>query len=253
MKQLKQKVIGLIIILVSLFIFLSKRSDISNSISTVSRWEKFEIMVRDGVLKEQEGKKILEKIILLLDTQYRKKIKSTTTWTFPLEGYDYNVMDKNNFLPNIVYGPYGVKGYNFFDGNRHGGHPAYDIFIRDKNQDCLNDITKLPVNILSMVDCVVLSTNSGWEKGSKIRGGNYIWCYSPSEKKFFYYAHLNQIFVSPGQIIKQGEKIGTVGRSGFLAEKESSPTHLHLMVLEYKNGEMVPYDFYEKIKIRRKK
>ena len=33
------------------------------------------------------------------------------------------------------------KGYDFYDGNRHGGHPAHDIFVQDADQDALDDAT----------------------------------------------------------------------------------------------------------------
>ena len=93
----------------------------------------------------------------------------------------YKSHRRRDFQPDAVYGPSGKKGYDFFDGNKHGGHPAYDIFIRDKNRDCLDDKTGKPVNALAMEDCAELSVNTGWSRGSAIRGGNYVWLYNPKD------------------------------------------------------------------------
>ena len=99
-----------------------------------------------------------------------------------------------------------------------------------------------------MMDGIVLSVYSNWESGSNIRGGNYIWCYHPQENLISYYAHLKEIMVLPGDKIAAGDKLGTIGRTGFSAEATRSPTHLHLMVLSYKGQELLPYNFYNRFK-----
>lgn len=81
----------------------------------------------------------------------------------------------------------------------------------------------------------------------KLRGGNYIWCYHPQQKLVTYYAHLRDVLVEPGQKVSAGDKLGTIGRTGFSAAPARSPTHLHLMVLKYINGEFQPYDFYKNL------
>ena len=154
----------------------------------------------------------------------------------------------SGFKPDIVYGVSPVKGYSFFDGNRHGGHPAHDIFISDRNQDCIDDRTGKPVYVLAMLDGIVLSTYKEWQIGSKLRGGNYVWCYHPQENLISYYAHLKDIVVELGQKITKGEKLGTVGRTGLLAFSKNSQTHLHLMMLEYKGEEFYPYNYYKRLK-----
>jgi hypothetical protein len=169
-------------------------------------------------------------------------------WEFPMKGYDISAMKKKDYRPGAKYGPYNVKGYNFFDGNRHGGHPAYDIMILDKDQDCLDDTTGKPVEVVAMTDAVVISFEDGWLAGSKLRGGNYIWLCNPSENKFFYYAHLKDISVKLGEFVYKGQTIGTVGRTGYTASNIKSPTHLHLMVLEYKTKKLKSFDYYNMLK-----
>jgi hypothetical protein len=125
----------------------------------------------------------------------------------------------------------------------HGGHPAYDIFIRDKNQDSKDDLTVRYVSVIAPVDILILSTETAWDQGSEIRGGRYIWALDPVNDQLIYFAHLNDVLVKPGEFIKAGTEIGTVGRSGKNAFPPRSPSHLHLMVLEVKRDKLVPFDY----------
>ena len=161
---------------------------------------------------------------------------------FPLEGYG----------PSAIGGKkgsgYKIQGYDFFDGDRHKGHPGHDIFIRDKDQDGLDDFTGKPVNVVSAASGVAVSVNPGWEVSSPVRGGNYVWIYEPGRSRYYYYAHLQKIFVKIGQRVARGERIGTVGRTGTNAHPRRSPTHLHLAVLESIDGYPRPVNpYYELI------
>lgn len=215
-------------------------------------WQAYEVSVRDGNIPKVDAQLKLDSLVPELSsyvlTLYELGISS---WAFPLDSYGRGALEKTDFQPNAVYGPYNIKGYDFFDGNKHGGHPAHDIFIRDKFRRCLDDVTNQPVRALAMEDCVVLFVNKVWEPKSKLRGGKYVWLYNPKDNKFFYYAHLNDIFVEPGRLVKKGEALGIVGRTGRLADMKTSPTHVHLMVLEYREGVFVPYDYYNKISDKR--
>jgi hypothetical protein len=139
---------------------------------------------------------------------------------------------------------YQVKGYDFFDGNRHKGHPGHDIFIRDRDQDSLDDVTGKPVHAISSSSGIVVSTHSGWEPYSPIRGGNYIWIFEPIKGRYYYYAHLAEVFVKVGQIVGRGERIGTVGRTGKNANPKRSPTHLHCSVHQSVEGDPHPVNPY---------
>ena len=217
----------------------------------IENWRTFEVAVRDGNIPKKEAALKLAALVPGLSSYAEDVTLSGSTWAFPLEGYESRAVSKQDFKPGTVYGPYGTKGYDFFDGNRHGGHPAHDIFIHDRNRNCLDDGTGLQVKAVAMEDCVVLSVNTGWKKGGLLRGGNYVWLYNPKDNKFFYYAHLNEIYVKAGDKLKAGQALGTVGRSGRLARLKTSPTHVHLMVLEYKGGKLLLFDYYDKIKTSR--
>ncbi len=228
----------------------------SNSMSTgsdaIQNWIQYESAVRDGLLAKDKARIRLPAIMKDLEAYCTKfTFGSSAKWTFPLKGYGVKSMggkDGNGFKPDIVYGASPIKGYSFFDGNRHGGHPAHDIFIYDKNQDMLDDASNQPVDVLSMTDAIVLSTYQSWTSGNNLRGGNMAWLYNPSLNILLYYAHLNKVYVQPGAFVAAGESIGTVGRTGLLAYKKSSPTHIHLMVLKFSNGNLIPYDFYFHLK-----
>jgi len=207
--------------------------------NTVQLWQKLEHSIRDAKIPKIEAKKEIQE----LSEKFRQHLSildfesaSFDKWIFPLAGYDHGAIDKKGFI---------IKGYNFFDGNKHGGHPAYDIYIKDKNQDMLDDKTKKPVETRSISSGMVISINTGWKRKSGLRGGNYIYIYDDISNYIFYYAHLNNIFVKTGQLVKAGDIIATLGRSGKNAFPRRSPTHLHLMVLDAKT--MQPVDILKRL------
>ncbi|WP_229367551.1 M23 family metallopeptidase [Telluribacter humicola] len=147
------------------------------------------------------------------------------TYVYPLRGQ----------LPRYSIGSrgrgYRATGFDLFDSDVRGSHPAQDLFIRDGDQDELDDRLGQPIDVLAFTSGVVVAMETGWGPNSKMRGGNYIWIYDPCLDGLFYYAHNKCVTVVPGQWVRAGEKIGEVGRTGYNAFKERSPTHLHLMFL----------------------
>ncbi|CAG5006303.1 hypothetical protein DYBT9275_03790 [Dyadobacter sp. CECT 9275] len=127
---------------------------------------------------------------------------------------------------------YRPDGFDLFDMEVKGSHPAHDIFIRDKDKDQIDDRTWKPVDILAFTSGVVLAVEKDWQYDSDRRGGNWIWIYDPCLDGLFYYAHNNVVEVQPGQWVNAGDKIAEMGRSGYNAYKKRSPTHLHLMFLK---------------------
>jgi len=188
--------------------------------------------VRDNKIDKAQALKKIQDILPELQAAYNKLKPNETKkekWIFPVEGYsskDIGGTRGEGYVP---------KGYDYFDGNKHGGHPAQDIFIKDKNQDCKDDITGQFVNVLSVSNGIVVALEKHWDNASSLRGGKYIYIYSPNGNALFYYAHNNEVLVNIGQIISKGDTIATVGRTGLNAFKKRSPTHLHFMKLELDN------------------
>lgn len=201
----------------------------SRAADTCALYNKLNTAIRDQNISKAEAqnqvKVLLEAISRYVDEQMAD-LATPMTKVFPLEGYNYKAMggSKGN--------GYIASGYDFFAGNKHGGHPAHDIFIYDKNQDGLDDRTGKPVNVRSYGFGVVVATETNWKPGSEQRGGNYVWIYFPIERTLCYYAHNNKVLVQPGQIVDPGTVIATVGRTGKNAAQKRSPTHLHFMVLK---------------------
>jgi len=218
---------------------------IEESSRAIEKWDVFEKEVRNQTISKDSAKKVFPSLYTELK-KYAEKHKfdtSTTSWAFPVAGYGINAIGKGGFKPDIYYGGSTIKGYNFYDGNKHGGHPAYDIFILDKNQDCLDDDSGQPVNITAPVDLMILSFFKDWVRGSGIRGGNYVWALDPIENQIFYFAHLDSIFVKGGDLCKKGKPIATMGRSGKNAWVKRCPTHLHMMVLKIDGEELIPLNY----------
>ncbi len=193
-----------------------------------TQFDSVNTLVRDNKIDKAQVLKKLQDILPKLQTAYNKfkpEKAPTEKWIFPVEGYSSNAIGGTRgegYVPN---------GYDYFDGNKHGGHPAQDVFIYDKNQDCMDDKTGKPVNILSVSDGIVVALEKEWNNTSLLRGGKYIWIYTPADNALYYYAHNNEVFVNAGQIINAGDTIATVGRTGLNAFKQRSPTHLHFMKL----------------------
>ena len=187
-------------------------------------------LVRDNKIDKAQALEKLRDILPKLQNAY-KKVKpeeiKREKWVFPVEGYSSKSIGGTHgegYVPN---------GYDYFDGNRHGGHPAQDIFIYDKNQDCKDDRTGKYVNVRAVSNGIVVALEKDWDSSGSLRGGKYIYIYAPNDNVLFYYAHNNEVFVNVGQVINAGDVIATVGRTGLNAYKQRSPTHLHFMKLAF--------------------
>ena len=201
----------------------------------IVEWDHFEKSVRNQIIQQVEAKRQLPALIeALREASRQHAFRRLSSWQFPVQGYGVKDMGTGGFKP---------KGYSFYDGNHHGGHPAYDIFIRDRNQDSLDDKTNSPVMVVSPVDMLILSIETNWTKDSEIRGGRYVWALDPLADRLFYFAHLSEIRTNPGVFCPAGSTIVTVGRTGKNAQPPRSPTHLHLMVLEIKNDVLLPLEY----------
>ncbi|NVN92294.1 MAG: M23 family metallopeptidase [Desulfuromonadales bacterium] len=212
--------------------------------SPAERFNALNSLVRDGKIGRVAARSELKRLLAELRGEYYRKggidfLKDT--WVFPLAGYDARAMGGGRNKGYIA------SGYDFFSGNRHGGHPSFDIFIHDRNQDCLDDRSGKPVRVLSLTGGIVVALEREWQQGSGLRGGKYIWIFDPTNDLLVYYAHNSELFVKLGEIIKPGDQLAIVGRSGYNAEKRRSPSHLHLTVLRVRDGLPLPVNVYREL------
>lgn len=204
------------------------------------RFNDLNTAIRDLKIKKRDAVPQVQKLIAELRAN-ATAIKDDAAWVFPLQGYTSTAIGGSHG------NGYSDKGYSYFDGNKHLAHPAHDIFISDRNQDAIDDKTHGPVNILAVADGVVIACCNEWANNSDLRGGRYIWIYHPQQNILTYYAHNRAIFVSPGDVVKKGDKIAEMGRTGYNAFKKRSPTHLHFSAYHLVNDVPVPYNCYSQL------
>jgi peptidoglycan LD-endopeptidase LytH len=167
------------------------------------------------------------------------------TVVFPLKGRDCAS------VPGHGKGYIGASAYSFFDGNKHRGHPALDVFILDRDADSKDDRTGKTVDVLSITDGIVVSATSAWTEdsldaaGSMLRGGICVWVYDPREQALLYYAHLRALQVQVGDIVPAGAALGQLGRTGKNAALRRSSTHLHVMRLSLRGATPVPTNIFD--------
>lgn len=182
----------------------------------------------------------IRKLTVPFEEQCREDLKKG--YVFPVRGYD----------PRISIGGkgkgYRPTGFDFFDSRVRKSHPAHDLFIRDRNNDAIDDVMCQEVDILAFTAGFVLGTKENWIPESQWRGGNYVWVYNPALNALLYYAHFKTVNIQPGQWIKAGDVLGKMGRTGFNAQMPRSTTHLHFMYLNItEEGLPEPYNPYQQL------
>ncbi len=202
-------------------------------------------LIRDGQITRETARNSLQKLLAEAHNAYPLAGGTNapkSEWYFPVAGRDVHAITGGRRHGYIA------RGYAFYDGNRHGGHPSLDIFIQDENHDTRDDRSGKPVQVLSMTSGIVVAAEEKWKTGSHLRGGRYLWVYDPGNDVLVYYAHNERLLVKVGDLVRPGDAIATVGRSGYNAAKRRSPTHLHLTVLKVDDGRMTPVDVYSDIR-----
>ena len=221
-----------------------KKTPPASPLSAAERFNSLNTLVRDGKIGVDKARNELRHLLAELRAEYYRKGGTDyrkNDWVFPLAGYDARAITGGRNKGYIA------SGYDYFSGNRHGGHPAFDIFIQDRNQDSLDDRGGKHVKVLSLTGGIVVALEREWRQGSGLRGGKYLWIYDPANDLLVYYAHNSDIFVKLGEIIKPGDQLAIVGRSGYNAARYRSPTHLHLSVLRLRNGRPIPVNVYREL------
>jgi peptidoglycan LD-endopeptidase LytH len=199
-----------------------------NDSSVFSRYKKLLVDIREIKKSPMEAEMEFKSIASALKSAYPNRLDSNqiSRFVFPLTRSNYSAVGGSGGS-----GFY-IKEFNLFDHSVSGSHPAHDIFIFDPDQDCIDNRKKEFVDIVSVGHGVVLATEKDWTDSSEYKGGNYVWVFDFERGGFWYYAHHRKVVVEPGQIVKPGDKLGEVGRTGFNAKKKRSDTHLHLMFLD---------------------
>jgi hypothetical protein len=224
------------------FLLIFLYADIfSQETDIFERWDRTDKLIWDKKIMKvnavdsiklyvEEAKKILrDKGLTYTDTD---------EWVFPMRGYTeirYREGGKD----------YRAKFFDYFQGGDSKGHPAHDIFILDKDSNKLEDNTGKMIEALSPVNGVVFTTHTGWKVGDQLRSGNYIKIFDPETEAMFYYSHLDTVFLKAGDIVKAGDPVGYIGRTGRKAIH--GKTHLHIAYYKIRNGYPKPVDIIDEI------
>jgi peptidoglycan LD-endopeptidase LytH len=225
----------------ALFLSLAFSAFAAEPCTPCNEFSQLNTLIRDNTIGKSEARREIQRLIPLLRSYYQTadgKQYSRDSWMFPVQGYTIKTVG------NTKGRGYISSGYNYFAGNRHGGHPSIDLFIRDRNQDSLDDRSGKPVNVLSITGGIVVALENKWEENSTLRGGKYLWVYDPASNALIYYAHNRELLVKVGDMLKPGDILATVGRTGLNAFKKRSPTHLHLTFLKISDGYPKPENIY---------
>lgn len=212
--------------------------------SACSRFNELNTLIRDGRIAADAASSGVKRLLAEVREEYYLAGGGSypkTDWVFPLEGYDVRAVGagrRHGYTP---------RGYDFYSGNRHVGHPSYDIFIRDRNRDTLDDRSGKAVRVRSLTGGVVVALEREWRPGSRLRGGRYLWVYDPASDLLVYYAHNSELSVGLGDLVRPGDVLGSVGRSGYNAAKRRSPTHLHLTAVQVDGGRVRPVAVYREL------
>jgi peptidoglycan LD-endopeptidase LytH len=207
---------------------------------TINGYKQLLVDIREYKLTPEEARVRFQDMMFVLKTAFPTTDydSAQVNICFPLMGFDFRAVGGygRGYIP---------RGYDLFDQTKKGSHPAHDIFMKDKNQDCKDDRTDDYVAVLSTSDGVVIATENNWQTGSEYRGGNYIWVFDTTTGGLWYYAHQREIYVKTGQIVRAGQKIALVGRTGFNAAMPRSDTHLHMTYLRIDDeGNPFPVNTY---------
>lgn len=223
-----KRVVGMILIVC--ISGLTNQSESSDKIAGYCAvFHQIQMDIRDNVITPDSARAAFGAVMRSLRAEFRRdtcRVVDSSYFVYPVKCY----------TPQESIGAkgrgYRPDGFDLFDMNAKGSHPAHDLFVRDKDQDMLDDRTWKPIDVLAFTSGIVLATETGWRYDSEFRGGNWIWIYDPCLDGLFYYAHNNIVEVQPGQWVNAGDKISEMGRSGYNAYQKRSPTHLHLMYLQ---------------------
>lgn len=213
----------------------------SQSLTVYDRWHKTDQLIRDRNIDADDAQDSIALYVKLAKDDFLTKDIPTTKradWVFPLSGWtsvSYRSGGKD----------YKDARFDYFQGGEYKDHPANDIFILDKDSNTIEDSTGQKVYAVAMVTGIVISKYSTWFKQDYLRSGNYVKLFDPETEAIFYYSHLDTVFVEAGQLLKAGEPLGYIGRTGRKAIK--GKTHLHIAYYKIEEGYPVPEEIIQDI------
>jgi peptidoglycan LD-endopeptidase LytH len=218
---------------------LSSNAQVDNSI--FQRWAKTDALIWDNKISRDAAVDSIALYVPIAVKYCRNMgvhLTESKNWVFPLRGFTKTSYRRNG-------NDYSDKRFDYFQGGESHDHPAHDIFILDNDSNTVEDSTGKKVDAVSMTSGVVFNTIPDWKPGDFGRGGNSVKVFDPESEAMFYYSHLDTVTVHVGDIVKAGDKIGVVGRTGRKAIH--GKTHLHIAYYPINDGEPEPENIIDDI------
>ncbi|RPI18157.1 MAG: M23 family metallopeptidase [Ignavibacteriae bacterium] len=216
-------------------------SNSQNSVDIIERWDLTDKMIWNHTIDKDAAIDSIE-LYVPLAVQYCKTLDISFTkrsdWVFPMTGYTA-ISYRNNGKD------YKDEKFEYFQGGDSKGHPAHDIFILDADSNVIEDATGKKIEAVAIVSGVIINIKNTWVPGDLGRGGNFVKLFDPVSKAIFYYSHLDSVLVQVGQIVRAGETVGIVGRTGRKAVH--GRTHLHIAYYKIEDGEPIAQDIIKDI------
>lgn len=108
-----------------------------------------------------------------------------------------------------------------------GGHCGVDLYYWEAGMDPNTGIGR-PVFAVAAGKVIAASETSS--------AGKYVWLQHDGWRS--HYVHLDAYYVKSGDMVEEGQQIGTLGRTGILKD----PAHLHFGLSKLQGGSYVYYD-----------
>lgn len=204
--------------------------------SVLSRWNNVDTLIRDRKIPKDDAIDSLSNLVTLTIEYCKNQQLSFTPrneWVYPMA-----MFTKISYRDNGK--DFRTDYFDYFEGAEFYGHPAHDVFILDKDSNSIEDSTGKYVYAVAMASGVIITAYDRWRIGDKMRAGNYVNLFDPQGEGVFYYSHLDSVFVKSGDIVRAGEVIGYVGRTGRKAV--FGKTHIHISYYKITNGYPEPID-----------
>jgi murein DD-endopeptidase MepM/ murein hydrolase activator NlpD len=186
----------------------------------VELWQSTARGIRDATLGREQACQRFALSFSFIQSHYQGPPPSGR-WRFPLDGYGSKDFSPSSFKP---------RGFDYYLGSRGGAiHPAVDIFVKDRLERGLDDHNDKPISVHAAFGGLVVAAEQDWSEGDDTRGGVCAYVLEPATGRLAYYAHLDSLVVDSGDLVKRGQVLGLLGRTGRNAVKKRSGTHLHFM------------------------
>ena len=196
------------------------------------QWQEWEQKVWDGKAERKEAQTKFRELWSRVTIDDLPSVKEGLwQWDFPMPGYGADDWSSQSYNP---------EQYKFADGPAAVGHPAINIYAHDRLRKGLDDRTGKAIAIVSATDGVVVSARKFWAETDTNPLGVYVCVLSQEEKRFFYYAHLSKLKVGLGQLVRKGQVLGWLGRTGTDVVKKNLGTHLRFEVHTFDDGLFYP-------------